>query len=409
MKIGEKINRWTYISGPVLKKPYDGAKQNCSFGVFRCDCGTEKEYKVSYVASGKTISCGCYLVEVAYKTLPLPKYSVKVNDRYYDIWRSIKRRCYNDKRKDYLGGTIKMSEEWLNYENFHKWCEINYKPKMCINRHDWSKDFCEENCFFDTKSNYSKINYINTSKKTEETNFNRYGNKHFTKTELFKSKTVETNRKKYGTDWANQNEEVKNKITKSILDKYGVKSYSMLQEFKDRFAKTCIEKYGVTHPSKRPEYKDSCKKYRKIINGMSYHDMAEILNKSISTVSEQVRQFGFEYAMNPELKMTGIEYKIKKWLDDSNISYIYQKNIDGKKPDFVVGNIILEINGNYWHSDAILENKNHHKNKMLFYKNLGYTPLFFTEDEINDKFDIVKSIINNKLNLTSKNTLENVL
>src|SRR5690606_35308286 len=47
------------------------------------------------------------------------------------------------------------------------------------------------------------------------------------------------------------------------------------------------------------------------------------------------------------------------------------------------------------------ENNYHQKKRQLYIEN-GYTPLFFRENEIYNKFDIVKSIINNKLGKSNR-------
>lgn len=55
MKIRDKNNRLVYIKESL--KRIGGNK----YGIFKCDCGKEKEISLSHVKAGNTKSCGCYL------------------------------------------------------------------------------------------------------------------------------------------------------------------------------------------------------------------------------------------------------------------------------------------------------------------------------------------------------------
>jgi very-short-patch-repair endonuclease len=90
------------------------------------------------------------------------------------------------------------------------------------------------------------------------------------------------------------------------------------------------------------------------------------------------------------------EKNIMLLLDNEGIAYEHQFRIDNMVPDIKVGNLIIECDGLYWHSDQFLDKKYHIKKKEK-YTLLGYDSLFFRSNEINDKPDIVKSIILNKL------------
>jgi hypothetical protein len=63
---------------------------------------------------------------------------------------------------------------------------------------------------------------------------------------------------------------------------------------------------------------------------------------------------------------------------------------------------VIECDGLYWHSDAVIAEKDYHKQRRQYYIDNGYQPLFFREDEINMKPKIVESIILNKLNKSQK-------
>jgi very-short-patch-repair endonuclease len=73
-----------------------------------------------------------------------------------------------------------------------------------------------------------------------------------------------------------------------------------------------------------------------------------------------------------------------------------RKEIDLYIPGFKLG---IEINGNYWHSH-LYKNKKYHKEKSDFFNEKGINIFHLWEHQILNKFDIVKSMILNKLNLT---------
>ena len=129
-----------------------------------CACGNQKWLNAYSVIKGNSISCGCYR-EIQLK-LSCSKYLSK-NERLYSIWREMKNRCYNNKRKDYkyygLKG-IKICDDWkYDFNNFQKWAiESGYRDDLTIDRINSNKNYCPENCrWIDMKSqNRNKTNNI---------------------------------------------------------------------------------------------------------------------------------------------------------------------------------------------------------------------------------------------------------
>lgn len=76
---------------------------------------------------------------------------------------------------------------------------------------------------------------------------------------------------------------------------------------------------------------------------------------------------------------------------------IAPKEIDILAPDHNIG---IEVNGLYWHSSQFKDRK-YHLSKTVEAKKKGIQLLHFYEDEIIEKPDIVKSMIDNKLGITS--------
>lgn len=115
-KVGYKHNRLTIISEI-------GTRDNKIFTV-QCECGTIKEIKRLTLPTTK--SCGCLQKERS--TIHGQAKSTDPERRkWYDRWRSMIKRCYNDKNvryMDYGGRGIKVCDRWLEpngvgCENYH--------------------------------------------------------------------------------------------------------------------------------------------------------------------------------------------------------------------------------------------------------------------------------------------------
>jgi len=88
------------------------------------------------------------------------KYKTKVSGKrtkYYEVWRGIIRRCYDEscsRYKNYGGKGVKVCEDWLDFQNFAEWynlCE-DYLPNIKGERFFVDKDilggnvYSPENC-----------------------------------------------------------------------------------------------------------------------------------------------------------------------------------------------------------------------------------------------------------------------
>jgi hypothetical protein len=123
-----------------------------------CSCGRFYEVDKTNVTRGKSKSCqkckGQRLSQYTnFKTHGLSK---KYKD-IYELWASIKRRCYNKKQKTYKyygGKGIIICDEWKNdFPEFLKWCLNNgYRKKLEIDRINSNGNYAPDNCQFITKS-----------------------------------------------------------------------------------------------------------------------------------------------------------------------------------------------------------------------------------------------------------------
>lgn len=235
--------------------------------------------------------------------------------------------------------------------------------------------------------------------KTKEVNLVKYGVTCNLHSELGKIKTKQTCLAKYNSETFFGSDSGKHSVkhSQSKIDK---------DKVKEQIRQTCLMKYGVDNPSKNTEIKRKIglKNTKYVYNDKTINDYAEELGLAYSSFQQRVKKDGFEIAIKYTKCISSLELKLKQWFDDNNIKYNLHYYIDNYICDFYLPdfNLLIEVDGLYWHSDLIIKDKFYHFNKQQYYNSKGYSSLFFREDEINNKWNIVISIIKNKLKLNSK-------
>lgn len=96
----------------------------------QCDCGNTIIVTSSNLTTGHTKSCGCLNSQKTSERNKVIKVVHNgINDRLYEVWKSMKKRCSNpnDKSyKNYGGRGIKVCKEWReNYLLFRDWAYAN--------------------------------------------------------------------------------------------------------------------------------------------------------------------------------------------------------------------------------------------------------------------------------------------
>lgn len=108
---GKRFNRLT-----VIKRVENMGVQ--PMWLCRCDCGNETVIRGHKIKHGITKSCGCLVIET------ITKHNGR-HDRLYNIWRGMRRRCYDKsspKYKNYGERGIVVCSEWVNdYSAFREW------------------------------------------------------------------------------------------------------------------------------------------------------------------------------------------------------------------------------------------------------------------------------------------------
>lgn len=81
---------------------------------------------------------------------------------------------------------------------------------------------------------------------------------------------------------------------------------------------------------------------------------------------------------------TSLEQVVIGWLDEFKVSYRREVEIDCFFADFVIGKLVVEVNGAQWHEREELRQGQRQRDKRKYqtFSELGYTVLILPESEI---------------------------
>lgn len=165
--IGEKFGRLTVEEKAERPKHI---KSKRAYWKCKCDCGNEIIATTTDLKTGHTKSCGCLRAE---KISKMSRKHGKRNERIYDIWRNMRKRCNNpkcDRYKDYGERGIEVCKEWNeSFINFYKWStNSGYNDKLTLDRINVDGNYEPSNCRWQTykqqnnnKRNTTKVEYKN--------------------------------------------------------------------------------------------------------------------------------------------------------------------------------------------------------------------------------------------------------
>jgi very-short-patch-repair endonuclease len=366
--------------------------------IFECEyCSNHFKANISRVKSGRIKSCGCLVKTVAREkayTLHETRKSTdnRTKTRLYRYWIELKSQC-NPKSTKYNGTSI--FKEWEKYEPFKEWYDQHYVSGQFLCWED--SHISPETCYFTDKKTASKIERQNTNQR-------KYGEPEYCSTEEFKNKVKDTCVKKYGVDHVSKKPEFRALGAKTLKDKTKEEKVQILKKRED----TCVDRYGVKFPQLLPTFREKMMESRKdndfhIFIGdksLKQYLLDNEIDVAYSTAVQLYHKHGTEFIKYLPDRLSTLEKFVASILDRNSIEYSTLETVNKCRTDFVVNDLVIECDGLYWHSDAILEDKNYHVKKMTKYKEAGYKSLFFREDEIYNTPEIVESIILNKLNLT---------
>jgi hypothetical protein len=282
-------------------------------------------------------------------------------------------------------------------------------------------------------------------KKSTETSLNKYGVLNPGWSEDAKIKRTKTNLNRYGKDNPAKNKEVIDAIKETNLERYGVACIFQCTDVKNTVKRNMMEKYGVSHPMKAKEVWQKVNKTNLAKYGTIYATQSEEIKAKTSATN--IKKYGFSSpltrhvdpnsgqsissmcsekgvpvsscldilrvdGLNAALKyiaeydkigaMSSLEFKVHSQL---NIPLFNKKPVKTvpHRPDFqITANTYLDVDGLYWHSIDKVELKKHHATKRKTYEEAGLRLFQIRADEIDYKFPIVSSIINNILGKSTK-------
>lgn len=271
------------------------------------------------------------------------------------------------------GGTTNSDSKWLctlngeeytrplsNMKAAHKLYGYEYEPRCVRHTEEYARKWCEDNTDYIRLVKYAGYTSANTSvwlcTKQQVC---------FWKAFADVRRAIDRNDRSYVFD-------VSPSWDKHTDDSLGLKVESM-------FADIELVKYGGTLAA------DST--FLDKTTGRTFQ-------RSMINMYRSHREFGAEY----NTAKNHIEEPIKQFLLEAGVDFAHDRVAAGRRYDFLVPshNLIIECDGLYWHSDAIVDKK-YHQEKRQAYLDAGYKPLFFRGDEIREQFAIVSSILNHHI------------
>ncbi len=251
-------------------------------------------------------------------------------------------------------------------------------------------------------------------KKYTDTCMERFGTPHnFSKECISRKKWEKRLFDEEGITNVFQRESVKQKIKNTLLERYGEEGV-LYNYQKGSFIEYYIEKYGE---EKGREYFEWVRKRKREVNYKEYYiekygdDWEEKWRDHIIKIS---KSHGNNYGLNDKceelLKKLNIKYDREFSLLSDLYNYVF---------DFKINNLILELNGIYWHcspkkykpNDLVKFPGNHFikakdkweydRIKCEFAESLGYKVITIWEDEFSE--DLLVQILNENKNETCKN------
>jgi len=226
-----------------------------------------------------------------------------------------------------------------------------------------------------------------------------------------------TNIEKYGNVCSLHGEQTKKKVKKTNLKKYGVEQIFQSETVKDKIKETLIRKYGVDNISKLKETKVIKREKisdRFIIDtGEHLQDWIRKQDTGAPSYTSLITNFKGKDISSNDLAVFFENWKSNKTKLEVFSETLFEIPHYNKKPeclsralrpDFKLSeSIYVNVDGLYWHSEKQKDKSYHFKARKEF-EDKGIRLFQFYEDEVYNKAQIVKSIVNNALGKTVNKT-----
>lgn len=220
-----------------------------------------------------------------------------------------------------------------------------------------------------------------------------------------KEKRKKTNNERYGSNSPLANKEIKEKIKTTNNEKYGGNAPAINKEVQDKMRATIRKRYDVDNIMHLPEYRDAASKQMKeqrkvaaiiLPNNQPRTEYAKHHNILRTTFNNWMAKGGAEFAMKKAKKENVYTSSLEAYVDGNLDIKYHNKKISNYRPDFKINdNIYVNVDGLYYHSELRQDNNKYHTQMRKSFEDEGLRLIQFREDELYNKLDIIKSIINN--------------
>lgn len=126
-----------------------------------------------------------------------------------------------------------------------------------------------------------------------------------------------------------------------------------------------------------------------------------VFNNSIFNIQSRLKKDKRECICKNMSGVSNGELEVREFINELGFVTINNKYINNVSVDILCGEIGIEYDGLYWHSDDF-KNKDFHKNKTLSCSEVGVNLLHIFSNEWKTKREIWESVIKNKLGLSKR-------
>jgi len=269
--------------------------------------------------------------------------------------------------------------------------------------------------------------------KRRKTNIEKYGENTPLKVKEIRKKCETTMMERYGVKYPYEIDGIREKTENTNIRKYGVSSPLQNKDIYKKLEQTNLERYGTKHPlqstiiKQRALQKRTKKFIKDLMHGNRLHGLVEpcFEETEYRTVKEtypwkclkcgNVFEDKLEFGKIPRCLVcypyittgqSAQEIEVFEYVKSIYNGTVEQKNksiLSGKELDVYIPDkkFAIEYDGLYWHGEVNGVTQKDHMYKTKLCEDMGISLIHIYEDEWLQKQDIVKSIIENKLGLTS--------
>lgn len=143
----------------IVCGPFRG-KWGKQYVKIKCSCGRIYEIQYASLKKPKKYKMCKICTDKINSTLRKNGYGISgKKDKLYVVWLNMRKICYNDTCKGYIGGNgITIYPKWKEFRNFRKWSnDCGYDENKTLIRIDKDGNFCPDNCKWVNKSLIPKV------------------------------------------------------------------------------------------------------------------------------------------------------------------------------------------------------------------------------------------------------------